>query len=143
MPSFLTPELVVIIITALAAFITAIASWIKAKATSVEAHAVRKDATEIIEDRLVTKQTRTEQYQVLQSRLDELYTERTVQRRINDRNADKLDNVTVLVAAVNSKVNGLIEEKAYQRQTNADIFNKLDEMNKNLLLAIKSKEDHL
>lgn len=139
--SFLTPELVVIIITALAAFITAIASWIKAKATSVEAHAVRKDATEIIEDRLVTKQTRTEQYQVLQSRLDELYTERTVQRRINDRNADKLDNVTVLVAAVNSKVNGLIEEKAYQRQTNADIFNKLDEMNKNLLLAIKSKED--
>ena len=143
MPSFLTPELVVIIITALAAFITAIASWIKAKATSVEAHAVRKDATEIIEDRLVTKQTRTEQYQVLQSRLDELYTERTVQRRINDRNADKLDNVTVLVAAVNSKVNGLIEEKAYQRQTNSDIFNKLDEMNKNLLLAIKSKEDHL
>jgi len=141
MPSFLTPELVVIIITALAAFITAIASWIKAKATSVEAHAVRKDATEIIEDRLVTKQTRTEQYQVLQSRLDELYTERTVQRRINDRNADKLDNVTVLVASVNSKVNGLIEEKAYQRQTNADIFNKLDEMNKNLLLAIKSKED--
>lgn len=109
MPSFLTPELVVIIITALAAFITAIASWIKAKATSVEAHAVRKDATEIIEDRLVTKQTRTEQYQVLQSRLDELYTERTVQRRINDRNADKLDNVTVLVASVNSKVNGLIE----------------------------------
>lgn len=141
MPSFLTPELVVIIITALAAFVTAIASWIKAKATSVEAHAVRKDATEIIEDRLVTKQTRTEQYQVLQSRLDELYTERTVQRRINDRNADKLDNVTVLVASVNSKVNGLIEEKAYQRQTNADIFNKLDEMNKNLLLAIKSKED--
>lgn len=141
MPSFLTPELVVIIITALAALITAIASWIKAKATSVEAHAVRKDATEIIEDRLVTKQTRTEQYQVLQSRLDELYTERTVQRRINDRNADKLDNVTVLVASVNSKVNGLIEEKAYQRQTNADIFNKLDEMNKNLLLAIKSKED--
>lgn len=141
MPSFLTPELVVIIITALAAFITAIASWIKAKATSVEAHAARKDATEIIEDRLVTKQTRTEQYRVLQSRLDELYTERTVQRRINDRNADKLDNVTVLVAAVNSKVNGLIEEKAYQRQTNADIFNKLDEMNKNLLLAIKSKED--
>lgn len=141
MPSFLTPELVVIIITALAAFITAIASWIKAKATSVEAHAVRKDATEIIEDRLVTKQTRTEQYQVLQSRLDELYTERTVQRRINDRNADKLDNVTVLVASVNSKVNGLIEEKAYQRQTNADIFNKLDEMNKNLLIAIKSKED--
>lgn len=141
MPSFLTPELVVIIITALAAFITAIASWIKAKATSVEAHAVRKDATEIIEDRLVTKQTRTEQYQVLQSRLDELYTERTVQRRINDRNADKLDNVTVLVAAVNSKVNGLIEEKAYQRQTNADIFNKLDELNKNILIAIKSKED--
>jgi len=141
MPSFLTPELVVIIITALAAFVTAIASWIKAKATAVEAHAVRKDATEIIEDRLVTKQTRTEQYQVLQSRLDELYTERTVQRRINDRNADKLDNVTVLVASVNSKVNGLIEEKAYQRQTNADIFNKLDEMNKNLLLAIKSKED--
>ena len=141
MPSFLTPELVVIIITALAAFITAIASWIKAKATAVEAHAVRKDATEIIEDRLVTKQTRTEQYQVLQSRLDELYTERTVQRRINDRNADKLDNVTVLVAAVNSKVNGLIEEKAYQRQTNSDIFNKLDEMNKNLLIAIKSKED--
>lgn len=141
MPSFLTPELVVIIITALAAFITAIASWIKAKATSVEAHAVRKDATEIIEDRLVTKQTRTEQYQVLQSRLDELYTERTVQRRINDRNADKLDNVTVLVASVNSKVNGLIEEKAYQRQTNADIFNKLDELNKNILIAIKSKED--
>jgi hypothetical protein len=141
MPSFLTPELVVIIITAIAAFVTAIASWIKAKATAVEAHAVRKDATEIIEDRLVTKQTRTEQYQVLQSRLDELYTERTVQRRINDRNADKLDNVTVLVAAVNSKVNGLIEEKAYQRQTNADIFNKLDEMNKNLLIAIKSKED--
>lgn len=141
MPSFLTPELVVIIITAIAAFVTAIASWIKAKATAVEAHAVRKDATEIIEDRLVTKQTRTEQYQVLQSRLDELYTERTVQRRINDRNADKLDNVTVLVASVNSKVNGLIEEKAYQRQTNADIFNKLDEMNKNLLLAIKSKED--
>lgn len=141
MPSFLTPELVVIIITALAAFITAIASWIKAKATSVEAHAVRKDATEIIEDRLVTKQTRTEQHQVLQSRLDELYTERTVQRRINDRNADKLDNVTVLVASVNSKVNGLIEEKAYQRQTNSDIFNKLDEMNKNLLLAIKSKEN--
>jgi len=141
MPSFLTPELVVIIITALAAFITAIASWIKAKATSVEAHAVRKDATEIIEDRLVTKQTRTEQYQVLQSRLDELYTERTVQRRINDRNADKLDNVTVLVAAVNSKVNGLIEEKAYQRQTNSDIFNKLDELNKNILIAIKSKED--
>lgn len=141
MPSFLTPELVVIIITAIAAFVTAIASWIKAKTTAVEAHAVRKDATEIIEDRLVTKQTRTEQYQVLQSRLDELYTERTVQRRINDRNADKLDNVTVLVASVNSKVNGLIEEKAYQRQTNADIFNKLDEMNKNLLLAIKSKED--
>jgi len=141
MPSFLTPELVVIIITAIAAFVTAIASWIKAKATAVEAHAVRKDATEIIEDRLVTKQTRTEQYQVLQSRLDELYTERTVQRRINDRNADKLDNVTVLVAAVNSKVNGLIEEKAYQRQTNSDIFNKLDEMNKNLLIAIKSKED--
>lgn len=141
MPSFLTPELVVIIITALAAFVTAVASWIKAKTTAVEAHAVRKDATEIIEDRLVTKQTRTEQYQVLQSRLDELYTERTVQRRINDRNADKLDNVTVLVASVNSKVNGLIEEKAYQRQTNADIFNKLDEMNKNLLLAIKSKED--
>lgn len=141
MPSFLTPELVVIIITALAALITAIASWIKAKATSVEAHAVRKDATEIIEDRLVTKQTRTEQYQVLQSRLDELYTERTVQRRINDRNADKLDNVTVLVAAVNSKVNGLIEEKAYQRQTNSDIFNKLDELNKNILIAIKSKED--
>lgn len=138
---FLTPELVVIIITALAAFITAIASWIKAKATAGEAHAVRKDATEIIEDRLVTKQTRTEQYHVLQSRLDELYTERTVQRRINDRNADKLDNVTVLVTAVNSKVNGLIEEKAYQRQTNLDIFNKLDEMNKNLLLAIKSKED--
>lgn len=141
MPSFLTPELVVIIITAIAALITAIASWIKAKATAVEAHAVRKDATEIIEDRLVTKQTRTEQYQVLQSRLDELYTERTVQRRINDRNADKLDNVTVLVAAVNSKVNGLLEEKAYQRQTNSDIFNKLDEMNKNLLVAIKSKED--
>lgn len=141
MPSFLTPELVVIIITAIAAFVTAIASWIKAKATSVEAHAVRKDATEIIEDRLVTKQTRTEQYQVLQSRLDELYTERTVQRRINDRNADKLDNVTVLVASVNSKVNGLIEEKAYQRQTNADIFNKLDELNKNILIAIKSKED--
>ncbi len=141
MPSFLTPELVVIIITALTAFVTAIASWIKAKATAVEARAVRKDATEIIEDRLVTKQTRTEQYQVLQSRLDELYTERTVQRRINDRNADKLDNVTVLVASVNSKVNGLIEEKAYQRQTNVDIFNKLDEMNKNLLIAIKSKED--
>lgn len=141
MPSFLTPELVVIIITAIAALITSIASWIKAKATAVEAHAVRKDATEIIEDRLVTKQTRTEQYQVLQSRLDELYTERTVQRRINDRNADKLDNVTVLVAAVNSKVNGLLEEKAYQRQTNSDIFNKLDEMNKNLLIAIKSKED--
>ena len=141
MPSFLTPELVVIIITALAALITAIASWIKAKATAVEAHAVRKDATEIIEDRLVTKQTRTEQYQVLQSRLDELYTERTVQRRINDRNADKLDNVTVLVAEVNSKVNGLIEEKAYQRQTNSDIFNKLDELNKNILIAIKSKED--
>lgn len=141
MPSFLTPELVVIIITAIAAFVTAIASWIKAKATSVEAHAVRKDATEIIEDRLVTKQIRTEQYQVLQSRLDELYTERTVQRRINDRNADKLDNVTVLVASVNSKVNGLIEEKAYQRQTNADIFNKLDELNKNILIAIKSKED--
>lgn len=141
MPSFLTPELVVIIITAIAAFVTAIASWIKAKATAVEAHAVRKDATEIIEDRLVTKQTRTEQYQVLQSRLDELYTERTVQRRINDRNADKLDNVTVLVASVNSKVNGLLEEKAYQRQTNADIFNKLDELNKNILIAIKSKED--
>lgn len=139
---FLTPELVVIIITALAAFITAIASWIKAKASAVEAHAVRKDATEIIEDRLVTKQTRTEQYQVIQSRLDELYTERTVQRRINDRNADKLDNVTILVAEVNSKVNGLIEEKAYQRQTNSDIFNKLDELNKNILTAIKSnKED--